>query len=219
MSRSRDDTAAILLALLAGVFWGVVALMVYLPGSAHAQEIPAEAQRYRSDLIRCARAEWGLSAPVAVFAAQIHQESLWRADAHSPAGAQGLAQFMPATARWLPQVAPQTGEPAPYNPGWSLRALCAYDRWLWARVQGADDCERMAMALSAYNGGLGWVIRDKRAASAQLLDPRIWWNGVELVNAGRAAWAWRENRGYPRRILRVLTPLYQAAGWGRGVCE
>jgi soluble lytic murein transglycosylase-like protein len=218
MSRSRGEHIAVIAALLATLFWALIILACCLPGMAHAQEIPRAASAYRSILVRSARAEWGLSAPVAVFAAQVHQESLWRSSAQSPAGAQGLAQFMPATARWLPEVAPQTGQPAPFNPGWSLRALCAYDHWLWARVQGANDCERMAMTLSAYNGGLAWLHRDKRRAVALGRDQRIWWNGVELVNAGRSAWAWRENRDYPRRILLRLEPLYEASGWGRGIC-
>ena len=93
--------------------------------------IPRAAQQYRATLVRAAHATWGLDAPVAVFAAQVHTESWWRNDTVSHAGAQGLAQVMPATARWLPSVAPETGKPAPFNPGWSLRALCVYDKWLW----------------------------------------------------------------------------------------
>ena len=35
---------------------------------------PQAALQYRDDVIRNARLEWGLSAPVADFAAQLHQE-------------------------------------------------------------------------------------------------------------------------------------------------
>jgi len=66
-----------------------------------ADHIPDEAQRQRSTLIRMARAEWGLDAPVAAFAAQLQQESGWQADAVSRVGARGMAQFMPSTARWV----------------------------------------------------------------------------------------------------------------------
>jgi soluble lytic murein transglycosylase-like protein len=185
---------------------------------ASAVEIPRRAYQYRSTLIRCARVEWGLNAPVATFAAQLHQESLWIADARSHVGAGGLAQFMPFTANWLPEVAPQTGEPAPFNPGWALRALCAYDLWLWKRIKSSTPCDRMAMTLSSYNGGMGWLRRDIRLAKSKGLDVRKWWDHVETVNAGRAKWAIRENRGYPRRILLELEPLYENAGWGKGVC-
>ena len=87
-------------------------MTVFFAGaSAHAAEvtIPRAAQQYRATLVRAAHATWGLDAPVAVFAAQVHTESWWRNDTVSHAGAQGLAQFMPATARWLPSVAPETG--------------------------------------------------------------------------------------------------------------
>ena len=180
-------------------------------------EIPDRAYRYRSMLIRYARAEWGLDAPVATFAAQVHQESLWNQDARSRY-AGGLAQFTPPTANWLPSVAPQVGEPAPFEPEWALHALAAYDLHLWRRIDAATACDRMAMTLSAYNGGLGWLNRDKRLAEASGLDPARWWDHVEAVNAGRAPWAIRENRGYPRRILLILEDLYEAAGWGEGVC-
>ncbi|AAS95608.1 transglycosylase SLT domain-containing protein [Nitratidesulfovibrio vulgaris] len=184
-----------------------------------APSIPAQALQHRYQLIREARVQWGMSAPTATFAAQIHQESTWNADAVSPVGAQGLAQFMPATARWLPQVAPDTGKPLPFNPAWSLRALVTYDRWLWQRVQAVTPCDRMAMTLAAYNGGLGWVQRDARLAAARGLDARRWWDNVETVNAGRNRAALTENRGYPRRILLTLEPAYMAAGWGGGICS
>lgn len=181
--------------------------------------IPRAAQQYRATLVRAAHATWGLDAPVAVFAAQVHTESWWRNDTVSHAGAQGLAQFMPATARWLPSVAPETGKPAPFNPGWSLRALCVYDKWLWDRVAGHDDFERMAFALSAYNGGLGWVNRDRKKARALGLDDRVWFDSVENVNAGRGRAAFAENRQYPRRILKERQRAYIKAGWGRGIEE
>ncbi|WP_415965451.1 transglycosylase SLT domain-containing protein [Desulfovibrio piger] len=181
--------------------------------------IPRAAQQYRATLVRAAHATWGLDAPVAVFAAQVHTESWWRNDTVSHAGAQGLAQFMPATARWLPSVAPETGKPAPFNPGWSLRALCVYDKWLWDRVAGHDDFERMAFTLSAYNGGLGWVNRDRKKARALGLDDRVWFDSVENVNSGRGRAAFAENRQYPRRILKERQRAYIKAGWGRGIEE
>ncbi|HEU6436123.1 MAG TPA: transglycosylase SLT domain-containing protein [Nitratidesulfovibrio sp.] len=184
----------------------------------HAATIPREAKAYRSLLVRVARVEWGMAAPVATFAAQVHQESEWNPDAVSPVGAEGLAQFMPATARWLPQVAPQTGEPMPRNPAWALRAMVAYDRWLHERASAATPCDRMAMTLSAYNGGLGWVQRDARLAASRGFDPRRWWHHTESVNAGRSRAAFAENRGYPRRILHTLESMYEAAGWGAGSC-
>lgn len=184
----------------------------------HAEaQIPRAALQYRNQLVREARAVWGLDAPVAVFAAQIHTESWWRNDTVSHVGAQGLAQFMPTTAKWLPSVAPETGAPAPFNPAWSLRACVTYDRWLWERVSGHDDRERMAFTLSAYNGGLGWIQRDRKKARGLGLDDRVWFGSVEQINAGRSAAAFRENRNYPRLILNERQYAYIKAGWGPGV--
>lgn len=205
---------AVVIVVLATLLLGV-----WLGDFARAASIPREAQAHRSVLVRAARLEWGLAAPVATFAAQVQQESEWRPDAVSPVGAQGLAQFMPSTARWLPSVAPQTGQPAPFNPAWALRAMVAYDLWLHQRVRAATPCDRMAMALAAYNGGLGWVQRDARLAATRGRNPAAWWGNVEAVNAGRSANAFRENRGYPRRILLTLEPVYKAAGWGGGSCD
>lgn len=183
-------------------------------------DVPAEAEQYRRDLVRIAQAEWGLDAPVATFAAQIHQESRWRFNARSPVGAQGLGQIMPATATWLASVFPEAlGHPQPYNPAWSMQALVSYDGWLAARLQARGPCDMWAMVLSAYNGGLGWVNKDRRLASAKGADSLAWWNAVERFNAGRSAAAFKENRGYPRNILRRWEALYTTAGWGNGVCQ
>jgi soluble lytic murein transglycosylase-like protein len=219
-------TIDVLLGLLleVGKWCGITVLLFLLltqcAGVAKAAAIPRAAEQHKAALIRTARAVWGMDAPVAVFAAQVHTESRWNADAKSHVGAQGLAQFMPATARWLPTYAPETGEPAPYNPGWALRALVTYDLYLWRQIGArgaATDRERMAMALSAYNGGLGWINRDKRLASSRGLNPLLWFEHVETVNAGRSAANWRENRNYPRLILLDRQQAYEAAGWGRGL--
>ena len=179
-------------------------------------QIPNEAKRWRADLTRAAHAQWGLDAPIAALAAQLHQESRWQANAMSHVGAIGMAQFMPATATWWCELnGLSKQECQPTNPVWAIRALVGYDRWLFERVKGADLRSRHAFMLSAYNGGLGWVQRDQKLASSKGLDPLVWFDSVELVNAGRSAANWKENRVYPKRILIELQPLY--ATWGPNV--
>jgi soluble lytic murein transglycosylase-like protein len=183
------------------------------------EPVPAAARDYQRLLRRSAHAYWGLDAPLATMAGQVHQESLWRADAVSPVGAAGLAQFMPATSDWFSTLYPDAiGGNQPFNPGWALRALVLYDRWLHQRVTAADNCQRWAMTLSAYNGGLGWVYRDKKLASAMGADPLVWFNSIENYSR-RADWARRENRTYVRNILNRWEPLYAANGWGAAVCR
>ncbi|AOJ06377.1 transglycosylase SLT domain-containing protein [Burkholderia mayonis] len=194
------------------------AALLCAPVAASAQ-IPANAFAYRAELTRNARAVWGLDAPVPTFAAQIHQESVWRPNAVSPVGAQGMTQFMPSTTQWLAGLyRSELGDAQPFNPSWSIRALVRYDRYLWDRIDADGRCERLAMTLSAYNGGLGWVYRDQRAAAGGGADRRRWFGHVERFNAGRSAAAFRENRGYPRAILRTFEPRYIDAGFGPGAC-
>src|SRR5512134_663298 len=71
-----------------------------------AVQIPDAAWAHRGDMIRSARQTFGPEAPTATLAAQIHQESRWRADAKSWVGAQGLAQFMPTTAEYMADIFP-----------------------------------------------------------------------------------------------------------------
>lgn len=197
--------------------WLVAALPVLMASCqpVYAQ-VPAAAKPYRAELTRNARAVLGLNAPVALLAAQVHQESAWRPGAVSPAGAAGLTQFMPATARWISELFPELAANDPFNPSWALRALVRYDAWLYARVRAANACQAWAMTLSAYNGGLGWISRDQALASSKGLDRLMWFDSVERVNAGRSAANFRENRDYPRRIIYTHQQRYST--WGGTVC-
>ncbi|GAB2927562.1 transglycosylase SLT domain-containing protein [Rheinheimera gaetbuli] len=180
--------------------------------------IPREAKIHQRTLIRSARAHWGLDAPVATFAAQIHQESRWHVGARSPVGAEGLAQFMPATSEWFARINPQDLTTAqPFNPAWSMRALVLYNAWNHKRIVARDNCNRWSFTLSAYNGGLGWVQRDQALASASGADGLVY-NAVAPFNAGRSAASISENRHYVTTIINQWQPLYVQAGWGHGVC-
>lgn len=196
-----------------------VVLALFLLAAAAFADVPPSARQYRSLLTRTAHAEMGLDAPVATFAAQITQESAWNPTAKSWVGAAGLAQFMPATARWMGDIDKRLAPAKVYNPGWAMRAMIVYDAWLLARISAVDSCNRWAFALSACNGGLGWVYRDRAKAAANGLDKRVYWQQVELINAGRSAANFAQNRDYSVRILKHFEPQYVAAGWGTGVCE
>lgn len=194
-----------------------LALVQCAPASASA--IPSAAERHRNTLVRAAHWGFGLDAPIATLAAQVHQESRWKTNAKSPVGAQGLAQFMPATAEWMPDVDRSLANPDPYNPGWALRAMVRYDVWLLERFQTDSPCESWAMALSGYNGGLGWVYRDRELALASGASGLVWFDDIERFNAGRSESNWQENRHYVRVILGRFEPLYERHGWGPGVCD
>lgn len=180
-----------------------------------AQTIPRAALQYQRALIGNARFVWGLDAPIAMLAAQIHQESGWNKDAKSPY-AGGLAQFTPDTSRWISEkYKDELGDNAPFEPSWALRAINRYDKFLYDRQAGAaSDCHRFGFTLSAYNGGEGWLIKQKALTQQRGYDPRKWFGSVENFRV-RADWAHRENKQYPRRILMDRQPLYVV--WGKGV--
>lgn len=197
----------------------VVCLLVLLwvvlgPSEAHAQ-VPAAAHAHRATLTRAAHSQWGLNAPIAALAAQVHQESGWQPQAVSRVGAAGMAQFMPGTAKWwcgLNGLEPAQCQPT--NPTWALRALVGYDKWLFERTPTRYSAyDRMHVALRAYNGGLGhWQAEAKatglRTPSREQVDA--------VCGAARRHHSHcPENLGYPHRILVVLQPRY--AAWGPGV--
>ena len=179
--------------------------------SAHAQVPPAAAQ-YRAELTRAAHSQWGLNAPIAAMAAQVHQESGWQPQAVSRVGAAGMAQFMPATAAWWCERNRLTPEQCqPTNPTWALRALVGYDRYLFDRTPTRYSAhDRLWVALRGYNGGLGhW---SAEAASTGLAQPTRQQVDAACGQARRHRIHCPENLGYPQRILVVLQPRY--ATWG-----
>jgi len=175
--------------------------------------IPAQAAQYRARVTREAHAAGGLAAPVANFAAQFHQESGWKDTAKSGVGAMGLAQFMPGSAAWIANVYPTDLKPgAPYDADWSIRALIRYDYWLYQRVprfQAGD--ERWGAALASYNAGLGWILKDQKAATG--CDSSVWFSCVATVPDNRSESNQKQSRDYPERILHRIRPSYLAAGW------
>jgi soluble lytic murein transglycosylase-like protein len=82
----------------------------------------------------------------ALIEAVVWQESRWQASARSPAGARGLAQLMPGTARSLGVD--------PDDPLANLEGGARYLRYLVDHFDG--DIEK---ALAAYNAGPGRVER------------------------------------------------------------
>lgn len=175
--------------------------------------VPLPARPFQRSMLRESRAVWGMTAPTAVFGAQIQTESAWHPNAHSPYAA-GLAQFIPATAQAMAKQHPETlGSADPLNPQWAIRALVQYDRDLFLAVHEAPEpCDRWAFTLSAYNGGPGWIPRDRRLCDGhEGCDTAKWFGNVEKYT-GRSASNARENREYPRRILKQYQPNYRS--WG-----
>ena len=99
--------------------------------------------RYAPLIARAAQ-RWGVSAQL--LAAQIYAESNFNPFARSPAGAQGIAQFMPGTARGM-------GLRNPFDPAQAIDAQGHLMRDLLRRFGSVP------LALAAYNAGPGAVGR------------------------------------------------------------
>ncbi|MEX1080948.1 MAG: transporter substrate-binding domain-containing protein [Halofilum sp. (in: g-proteobacteria)] len=109
-----------------------------------------------------------------LIAAQAYQESSFNPRARSWAGAVGLLQLMPTSAR-------QIGVDGDLeDPETNLRAGVRYLKWLRGRFE--EDLsvrDRTWFMLAAYNAGAGHV-RDARALAERLgLDPDRWFGNVE----------------------------------------
>ncbi|HEY0954014.1 MAG TPA: transglycosylase SLT domain-containing protein [Roseateles sp.] len=211
MSRRMGTGARLVLAVLATALLACMVLPLAI-SAAHAQ-VPQAAATYRGTLVRAAHSQWGLDAPIAALAAQVHQESTWRPQAVSRVGARGLGQFMPATATWwcdLIRLPP--GDCEPENPTWALRALVGYDRWLYDRTpQQYSPRDRLWVALRGYNGGLGHWQAEARTAPGGLQGATRDAVDAACGRAKRHVSHCAENLGYPKRILDVLAPRY--ADW------
>ncbi len=91
--------------------------------------------------------------PVGIIAAQINQESGWNPKATSPVGAQGIAQFMPATwTEW------GNGKD-PFDPFAGLEAQGRYMKHLAGQIAdlASNEQEKIQFTLAAYNAGAGNV--------------------------------------------------------------
>jgi hypothetical protein len=94
-------------------------------------------ERY-ADAIAHAAQRWNISA--ALISAQLYAESNFNPFAQSPAGAQGIAQFMPGTAR-------SYGLSNPFDPGAAIDAQAHLMHDLLGRFAS------VSLALAAYNAG------------------------------------------------------------------
>ena len=103
-----------------------------------------------------------------LLASQIYQESQFDPKAKSWAGARGLMQLMPRTARSL-------GVTKVHDPQQNLVGGAKYLQWLekyWADIP--DSTERIKFILGSYNAGQGHVEDARRLAKKNQKDPNIW---------------------------------------------
>ena len=166
---SRSRTVRYLLAaIICAPALFVVMLVVLLSGGAAADARTAPAApavlrpgavpvRYEALVQQAARTCPGITAPL--LAAQLEAESGWNPNAISPAGAQGLAQFIPDT--WLGEGVDGDGDGArdPFNPADAIASQASFMCKLLAAVSADENLtgDPIDLALAGYNAGLGAV--------------------------------------------------------------
>lgn len=116
-----------------------------------------------------------------LIAAQGYQESGLDHSRRSHAGAVGVMQVLPSTAR-DPAVGIENLEDLDSNVHAGTRYLRhVVDRYF--DEPGIDDENRLLFAFAAYNAGPTRIRRLRRQAEAEGLDPDVWFRNVELVVA------------------------------------
>lgn len=139
--------------------------------------------------------------------AQLIQESGLRPDAVSPAGAQGIAQFMPGTWRDMQKKMQLPREASPFEPDFAIPACCFFmDRLYkgWSYPRPAAD--RLALALASYNAGFGNLIKAQRLAGGAS-DYASIINKLDRVTGFANA---RETRGYTINIFNYYSKMVLA---------
>jgi cell wall-associated NlpC family hydrolase len=156
---------------IAALFGGLLALVLVLATLSStsspspsvlgtALNTAAVPQRYVSWVI--AAGSLCTAIPAAVIAAQDQAESGWNPDAVSPAGAEGIAQFLPSTFKTWGRNDDGTGYVSPFNPYDEIMAQGRYDCSLASLTQqlignGKASGSATDLALAAYNAGPGSV--------------------------------------------------------------
>ncbi|MET4163741.1 soluble lytic murein transglycosylase-like protein [Marinobacterium sp. MBR-111] len=135
--------------------------------------------------------------------AQYMAESRLDPNAVSPAGAQGIAQFMPGT--WA-DVAKELGYPAditPFDPEAAIPAGAYYMAKLlngWTAPR--PEIDRYCLALASYNAGYGHLLKAQKAAGGANDYARII-RALPQVTGHHSA----ETTSYVKRILNYFNQM------------
>ncbi|CAK4076518.1 transglycosylase SLT domain-containing protein [Vibrio sp. 16] len=146
------------------------------------------------------------------LAAQSATESNFKPNAVSRAGAQGLMQLMPETAK-------EVGVTDSFNPDQNIKGGAEYNRRQYKRWKHLSQHNALAFTFASYNAGAGHVLDAQRLAAEDGANPKQWFTtkgqkGVEdyIVLLQKAEYYTRpmvrhgycrgtETRDYVRRIF------------------
>jgi membrane-bound lytic murein transglycosylase F len=145
-------------------YYGKIGDFDYVDLKTFHRRIRTRLSRY-SPFIKAAAKEHGFD--WRLIAAQIYQESHLNPRAKSRAGAKGLMQLLPNTARSLDIK-------DVYNPVENINAGVQHLKNLYNHFDKAQGNDRLLIALAAYNIGQGHMGDAQRLAVKMNLDPNLW---------------------------------------------
>ena len=138
--------------------------------------------------------DWRLVASVT------YQESQFEPESKSWAGARGLMQIMPATARELNISDPSD----PYE---SIRGGTAYLQQVWGKHENVtDSIQRIKFTLASYNCGYAHLKDAQRIAKRKDWDPIVWDDNVELAILDLASPEYYNSEGIRYGYVRGTEP-------------
>lgn len=161
------------------------------------------------DIVKRWAGEHGLDWRLVV--AQMYQESGFDPERVSFAGAEGLLQVLPRTAREM------GFDPDQLNvPEIGIRAGVAYLAWTRERFPTLPVGEQLWFALGAYNAGVGHVRDGRRLARRLELDDSLWFDNVEqaMLKLAEPEHARQATYGYVRgtEVVRYVSEIRDRHG-------
>ncbi|MFV8781870.1 transporter substrate-binding domain-containing protein [Microbulbifer sp. SA54] len=147
-----------------------------------------------------------------LIVAQMWQESNFNPKAVSPVGAQGLLQVMPRTGEDM-------GYPPPlFDPEKNVKAGVKYMEWVRNRFKEPLPVnDELWFTLASYNAGLGHLFDAQRLAEKLGLDPKKWFDNVEvaMLKLQEPRYFEKARYGYvrgaePVAYVRKISNLYKA---------
>ena len=192
-----------------GTLFGNVVLKRYLKDNPWVRNPNASADRKRFEQTLPLFRKYGgrYEFDELLLAAQGYQESQLDQSVRSGAGAVGVMQIKPSTAVGDPVNIRDVEGKMDNN----IHAGVKYLRHLVDDYFGDPEItpfNRHVFAIAAYNAGPARIQGLRRKATAQGLDPNVWFNNVELVSARVVG---RENVDYVRNILKYWVAYRLAA--------
>lgn len=140
-----------------------------------------------------------------MLAAQGYQESQLDQSKRSPAGAVGVMQLLPTTAK-----DPNVGIPGIEKLENNIHAGTKYLRFMVNRYYddpAIQPLDRMLFAFASYNAGPNKLNRLRNIAAERGLDPNVWFKNVEMIASEKIG---RETTTYVSNIYKYYV-AYQMA--------